>query len=75
MYCHSLKMAKAGRKYDIPCEDSPMGFVAIWPYELNLEDSVFQDLLVGLRAWATLSGIKYKLYTSKDDCETNENGL
>jgi hypothetical protein len=71
MYCHNLKMTKAGQEYQIPCEDSPMGFIAIWPYELNIEDAEFHALLAGLRAWASHSGMKYRLYTSMEHYETN----
>lgn len=74
MYCHSLKMAKGGRVYEVPCEDTPLsnGLVAMWPYALNLEEAAFQDLLSGLREWAERSSMKYRIYTSKNDYETNE---
>ncbi len=77
MYCHSLKLTKGGRQYEIPCEDSPLsdGLVAMWPYELKLEESTFQDLLKGLLEWANASGMKYRIYKSKNDYETNEQGL
>jgi len=75
MYCHSLKMAKGGRVYDVPCEDLPLsnGRVGIWPYVLNLEEAVFQDLLIGLREWANHSGMKYRIYKSENNYETNDN--
>jgi hypothetical protein len=72
MYYHSLKMTKGIHSYNIPCEDCPDGFLGIWLYNLNLEEVVFKDLLVGLREWAaTLRGIEYKIYTSRDIYETN----
>jgi len=74
MYCYSLKMAKGGGQYEVPCEDSPIsdGLVAIWPYELQLDEAIFQDLLNGLREWADSSAVKYRLYKLKIDYETNE---
>jgi hypothetical protein len=74
MYCHSLRMTKGGRRYEVPCEDSPLsaGLVAMWPYELQLDEAMFRDLLNGLRAWANSSGLKYRLYKSRNDYETNE---
>jgi len=71
MYCHSLKLSKAGETYDVPCEDSPSGFVLIWPYELKADDTAIQDLLAALREWANQAGIQYRLYTSPTEYETN----
>ena len=74
MYCHSLKMVKGDIEYEVPCEDSPLanGLVAMWPYTLNLNTAALQDLLKGLRDWAKSSGIKYRIYTSRNDYESNE---
>ncbi len=73
MYTHRLLMAKRGREYDIPCEDSPLstGLVAMWPYELKIEDQVYEDLLDGLRTWASHSGLKYRIYKTRNEYETN----
>jgi hypothetical protein len=71
MYTHSLKAEKSGEIYDIPCEDTPYGFVAIWPYSLNLGDAVLKDLLQGLREWAEQMGIPYRLYRTRNDYHTN----
>jgi hypothetical protein len=74
MYTHSLKAAKSGEIYDVPCEDTPFDFVGIWPYQLNLDASVLQDLLRGLGDWAGQAGITYRLYSTKDDYQTNDGG-
>jgi hypothetical protein len=71
MYSHDLKMTKGHQEYVIPCEDTLLGFMGIWPYELNLEVAAWQDLLAGLRAWAGHSGLKYRLYTTRDHYEGN----
>src|SRR5471030_491294 len=71
MYTHSLKAEKNGEIYDVPCEDTPSGFVAIWPYSLNLADAVLVDLLQGLHNWAEKIGIPYRLYRTRDDYQTN----
>jgi len=76
MYCHLLKLSKGNRVYEVQCEDSPLsnGLVGMWPYSLNLEDAEYQDLLLGLREWAKHSGMKYRMYTSKNEYETNDDG-
>ncbi len=71
MYTHSLKAEKNGEIYDVPCEDTPSGFVAIWPYALNLADAILMDLLQGLFDWAEKMGIPYRLYRTRDDYQTN----
>jgi hypothetical protein len=75
MYYHSLKVSKGDHNYDIPCEDTPENFIGIWLYQLNLDDSIVRDLLVGLREWITSqSGINYRIYKSENDYETNRFG-
>lgn len=74
MYCHSLKMAKDGRRFEIPCEDSPLSLdlIAMWPYELKLSDQMLQDLIEALSAWADDSGLKYRIYRARNEYDTNE---
>ena len=76
MYCHSLKVSKGALSYEIPCEDSPLseGLVAMWLYELDLDEAARQDLMKGLIQWALASGIKYRLYLTRDGYQTNGNG-
>jgi hypothetical protein len=71
MYTHSLKAEKNGEIYDLPCEDTPSGFVAIWPYPLNLENAVLMDLIQCLREWAEKMDMPYRLYRTQDDYQTN----
>ena len=52
-------------------EDTPSGFVGIWPYDLEVAALVYQDLLEALRAWARQAGMTYRRYTSRDQYETN----
>lgn len=74
MYSHDLRASKGGREYIIPCEDSPVsnGLIAMWTYELKLDEATHQDLLKGLLEWANASGIKCRLYKTRDEYETNE---
>jgi hypothetical protein len=74
MYSHDLKLSRGPETYQIFCEDTYYGFVGIWPYELEetVPDSTFQELLAVLRKWASISGFEYRLYTTKNDYETNE---
>ena len=72
MYCHSLTAMKGGRHSDVPCEDTPDGFLGVWPHGLDLEERMLDDLLNGLREWADSSGRVYRIYTSADAYLTNE---
>ncbi len=48
MHTHSFKAEKSGEIYDLPCEDTPFGYVGIWPLGLHLDAPLLQDLLRGL---------------------------
>ena len=72
MYYHNLLATKNGQTFDVPCEDTPYPFVAIWPYSLNLEPALNEDLLQGLRAWAEASGMCYRLYISREHYVGND---
>jgi hypothetical protein len=72
MYSHALKLSRKSETYDVPCESTPSGIVAIWPYELKVSDAAFQELLAVLREWASQSGLRYRLYTSPRDYEAND---
>ena len=74
MYSHHLKLSRGREAYQVFCEDTPSGFVGIWPYELKetITDALFQELLLVLRKWAILADFQYRLYTSRDDYETND---
>lgn len=71
MYSHSLKLSKSGEIYNVFCEDSPYGFVGIWPYDLEVPDTKFREILVVLQKWASQSGLKYRLYTSPKEYEVD----
>lgn len=72
MYCHELKAIKGNVELDVSCEDTPDGYVGIWPYILVLESSVYEDLLKGLRSWSAANlDQDYRLYVKKDQFEAN----
>jgi len=72
MYCHSLKVKKNGKEIEVPCEDMAVcDGVGIWPYILELEEKTNSDLLKALRSWAKEQGFEYRIYTTKEDYETN----
>jgi hypothetical protein len=71
MYTHSLKAEKNGQIYDVPCEDTPFGYVGIWPLGLHLDAPLLQDLLRGLGDWAGQANIIYRLYSTGTDYQTN----
>lgn len=72
MYSHSLKLSRDGENYDVFCEDTPGGFVGIWPYELNIADALLREILAVLRKWACQLEFQYRLYTSKNEYEGND---
>lgn len=69
MYCHKLRAQKRGRAYDIPCEDTPSGFIGVWPYTLILEESELNDLVNGLLDWANSCGLVCRIYRSRNEYE------
>ena len=70
MYAHSLKATKADKSFYVPCEDTTENHVGIWPYQLDLDPAVSQDLLEGLREWAVQSRLSYRLYETRERYET-----
>lgn len=71
MYSHSLKLSKNGEIYAVFCEDSPFGFVGIWPYVLEVSNAKFREILVVLNKWASQSALTYRLYTSPKEYEAD----
>jgi hypothetical protein len=72
MYSHSLNLSRGNETHAVFCEDSPAGFVGIWPYELEVTAATFQELVAVLRKWANQAGFQYRLYTSAMDYEAND---
>jgi hypothetical protein len=71
MYCHRLVVEKSGREFVVQCEDTPGGYVGIWPYNLELESTLHDELVHALVDWAKSTGFIYRLYTSRDEYVTN----
>ena len=63
MYCHRLTATKHNHELEVPCEDTPAGYIGIWPYDLDLPESTYDDLLVASRLRAPTIGSDYRLYT------------
>ncbi len=74
MYSHDLKVSRGSETYTVFCEDTPAGFVGIWPFELEVSDEKFQELLAVLRQWAKQSGFECRLYTSATEYEASRDG-
>lgn len=66
MYCHSLVVAKADRRYEIPCEDTPDGFVGVWLHDIGLDSTLKKDLASALVKWADSSGLACRIYETRD---------
>jgi hypothetical protein len=71
MYSHGVKLSRGSEAYSVFCENTPSGFVGIWPYELQVNNDTFQELLAVLRKWANHSGFQYRLYTTPTEFETS----
>jgi|SRR6056297_1971240 len=74
MYCHALTASKHNLNLQVPCEDTPDGYVGIWPYDLNILESEYLDLVAALREWAETIQSEYRLYLTRDDYESGPNG-
>lgn len=74
MYCHSLTASKHNLDLQVPCEDTPDGYVGIWPYDLGIAESRYLDVLVALRSWAETIQSEYRLYFTPDDFEAGPVG-
>ena len=75
MCCHSLTASKNSLELQIPCEDTPDGYVGIWPCDLKITESEYADLLIALRAWAKTTQTEFRLYLTRDEYESGPNGL
>lgn len=74
MYCHSLTASKHNLELQVPCEDTPDGYVGIWPYDLDIPEPTYLDLLVALRSWAETIQSEYRLYSTRDEFEAGPIG-
>jgi len=73
MYCHHLTAQKGPTQVTVPCEDLPRGkLIGVWPYDLELSEATYLDLLNALRDWVTDAGFEYRLYITKSEFETNQ---
>ena len=73
MYCHDLKLSKGQQDLQVSCEDTPSGWVGIWPYSLDLDELVYADLIAALRDWASEQlDVDYRLYVTKDEFEQQD---
>lgn len=71
MYCHRLIATKGNRQYEVPCEDTPGGFLGVWLYGLELNETALRDLQAALVEWADSSGFAYRIYKTEDAYVTN----
>ena len=72
MYCHRLVVAQSDRRYDIPCEDTPDGFIGVWLYDAGVESPLQQDLVAALVKWAESSGLACRIYETRDSYVSTE---
>jgi hypothetical protein len=72
MYCHRLIATKGNRQYEVPCEDTPAGFLGVWLYGLELDETALRDLQADLVEWAESYRFVYRIYNTEDSYVTNE---
>ena len=62
MYCHRLEATKVGNKFDVPCEDTPAGYIGIWFMNTNLDDKIREELIPILRDFFQDLGSPFKIF-------------
>jgi len=72
MYCHRLVATKGNKQYEVPCEDTPAGFLGIWLHGLELDETTINEMQADLAEWAGSSGFTYRIYDTQDTYLSNE---
>ena len=62
MYCHRLKSTKGSTSYEVPCEDTPEGYIGIWFMHTDIDKSVREDLVPVLAEFFHGLGSPFKIY-------------
>ncbi len=62
MYCHSLEATKGGKTFNVPCEDSPDGYIGIWFMNADICESVREELVPILADFFQGLGSPFKIY-------------
>ena len=62
MYCHHLEVAKGAYRFDVPCEDTPAGFIGIWVKRMpNIEDEIRDEMILVLTKFFDGLGRNYEI--------------
>ena len=62
MYCHRLEATKGGKTFDVPCEDTPEGFIGIWFMHIEIQNEIREDLIPALAEFFEGLGSPFKIY-------------
>lgn len=62
MYCHHLEATKSGNKLDVPCEDTPDGYIGIWFMNTNFNDKILEELIAVLAVFFQDLGSPFKIF-------------
>ena len=74
MYCHSLQVEKKGEIFEVQCEDMAVcEGVGIWPYQLEIDEKIYSNLIEALRDWADSQKFHYRIYVDRDHYLTKHN--
>ena len=71
MYSHRLVASKGTRHLELPCEDTPEGFLGIWLHDIALDSVTASELLPCLVEWAEHSGRRFRIYATREKFVTN----
>ena len=57
---------------DVPCEDlAACNGIGIWPYDLDIDETIYADLIEALRDWVKKQNLDYRLYITRGKFESN----
>ncbi|MDF1825982.1 MAG: hypothetical protein P1U68_15155 [Verrucomicrobiales bacterium] len=62
MYCHHLEATKSSKRFEVPCEDTPEGFIGIWFMPVEIENEIREDLIPALAEFFEGLGSPFKIH-------------
>jgi len=67
MYCHHLEATKGGNTLDVPCEDTPDGYIGIWFMNTDFNDKIREELIAILAVFFQDQGSPFKIFNHEGD--------
>jgi hypothetical protein len=69
MYCHYLRLSKAGLVIEPPCEDMVIDpkTMGVWLEDLGLNRPTLNELSRVLQKWVSTEGFRCRIYLDRDN--------